>query len=270
MPSAPDDLTAGRLQKALRHAASVLRVTLVGPPIWGWEGKGISGPADEDRWLRLSCIPADRTPSWDGAEAAERAVPDGIPRPRLHEVSEWRAGEFAYRAELYDRVTRQPLSDGALLSASPDLPDTWWKDLRNSLDSLTTVETDRVAIRQERLHWAMPKFLGTELDTEVPEWSTAHADIQWSNLISPDLCILDWERWGKAPAGYDAATLFISSLTVPDTAARVRQEFASVLDTPAGRFSELVVASEFLQGMQRGNNLELETPLKQRVAYLLG
>src|SRR5205807_245663 len=109
-----------------------------------------------------------------------------------------------------------------------------------------------------------------ELDTKVPAWSTAHADIQWSNLTSPNLYILDWERWGMAPVGYDAATLYISSLTVPPVAARVRQEFADALDTPAGRFSELVVASEFLQGMQRGNNLDLETLLHQRVAHLLG
>lgn len=138
------------------------------------------------------------------------------------------------------------------------------------LDCLVSVETDRVAIRQERLVWALPEFLGVEIDPQVPEWSTAHADIRWSNLTGPDLCILDWERWGRAPAGYDAATPYISSLTVPKIAARVRQVFGHLLETPAGRFSELVVASEFLQGMQRGNNLELEVPLRQRVAQLLG
>ncbi|WP_438486226.1 hypothetical protein [Streptomyces sp. S186] len=52
-------------------------------------------------------------------------------------------------------------------------------------------------------------------------------------------------------------------------ATRVRRESAHVLETPAGRFSELVVASEYLQGMQRGNNLELEQPLRRRVAHLL-
>lgn len=36
------------------------------------------------------------------------------------------------------------------------------------------------------------------------------------------------------------------------------------------QMSELVVASEFLQGMERGNNLELEAPLRRRVTELLG
>ncbi|PZT74794.1 MULTISPECIES: hypothetical protein [unclassified Streptomyces] len=182
----------------------------------------------------------------------------------------WRGDAFAYRAEVYDRVDRRPLSDSALLDYAPDLPDSWWSALRQSLDTVASVQTDRVAIRQERLHWALPKFLEAEVGTKVPAWSTAHADIQWSNVCGPDLCILDWERWGLAPAGYDAATLFISSLIEPTLAARVRREFAYVLDTPAGRFSELVVASEFLQGMGRGNNLALEGPLRERVDQLLG
>ncbi|MFF8367827.1 hypothetical protein ACF05W_03185 [Streptomyces lydicus] len=196
-------------------------------------------------------------------------MPSSVPRPRLHHVHVWNHEHFVYRAEIYDRVSHQPLSNGALLDDAPDLPESWWSGLRKSLDTVAAVDTDRVAIRQERLRWALPKFLEAEVDTEVPAWSTAHADIQWSNLVGPDLCILDWERWGLAPVGYDAATLFISSLTVPDVAARVRREFAEVLDTAAGRFSELVVASEFLQGMQRGNNLALEWPLRQRVTYLL-
>ncbi|MFE7615264.1 hypothetical protein [Streptomyces sp. NPDC057496] len=270
MPSAPDDSTAARLLGAAEHAASTLRVTITGPPIWGWEGRSINAPVETNRWLRLLSIPADRTPSWDGPQAAEAAVPETVPRPRLHEVHMWRDDSFAYRAEVYDRVDCQPLSDGALLGYAPDLPDAWWSALRQSLDTVAAVETDRVAIRQERLHWALPKFLEAEVETEVPSWSTAHADIQWSNICGPKLCILDWERWGLAPAGYDAATLFISSLIAPKLADRVWREFAYVLDTPAGRFSELVVASEFLQGMQRGNNLELEGPLRERVVQLLG
>ncbi|WP_229921375.1 hypothetical protein [Streptomyces noursei] len=215
-------------------------------------------------------MPADRTPSWGGPEAAEKAIPDKVPRPRLHSVHEWHDDEFAYRGELYDRVVQQPLSDGALISSEPTLPESWWAALRTSLDAVSSVETERIAIRQERLRWALPQFLdAADIETDVPSWSTAHADIQWSNLVGPDLCILDWERWGLAPTGYDAATLFISSLAVPEVASRIRREFADVLDTPAGRFSELVVASEFLQGMQRGNNLELEKPLRHRVAALL-
>ncbi|MFE1876426.1 hypothetical protein ACFW9N_37130 [Streptomyces sp. NPDC059496] len=33
--------------------------------------------------------------------------------------------------------------------------------------------------------------------------------------------ILDWEGWGRAPYGYDAATLYMYALFTPETAARI-------------------------------------------------
>ncbi|MFE4666260.1 hypothetical protein ACFRI7_05375 [Streptomyces sp. NPDC056716] len=127
-----------------------------------------------------------------------------------------------------------------------------------------------MTIRQERLHWAMPEFLGIQVDTGIPEWATLHADIQWSNLVGPELCILGWERWGLGPAGYDEANLYISSLPEPSVADRVQREFAPALASPSGRFSQLAVASEYLRGIGRGNNLELEAPVRELVARLLG
>ncbi|MEY9839387.1 hypothetical protein [Streptacidiphilus sp. EB103A] len=272
MPSPPDDTTARRIRHAFQQAATVLGVAADGAEErWGWESRSLSGPVAGNQWLRLLTAPVQRTRggSWDGPQAAENAVPDTVPRPRLHAAHEWASEEHRYRAELYDRIRGIALSDGPLPPAGLRLPDAWWNSLQVSLSELSATGTDRVAIRQERLDWAMPQFLGPGVATEAPAWTTAHADIQWSNLAGPDLLVLDWERWGRAPAGYDQATLYISSLTDPEVAERVQQAFAPVLDSPAGRFSQLVVASEFLQGMQRGNNLELEGPLRRRVSLLL-
>ena len=192
------------------------------------------------------------------------------PGPRFHTAHEWADEDHAYRAELYERIQGSSLSDGPLPPPGLRLPDAWWISLKASLAAIASAGTDRVSVRQERLDWAMPEFPGTALDTRVPAWATAHADIQWSNLTGPDLLILDWERWGPAPTGYDEATLYISSLTAPQVAERVHRTFEPVLSSAAGRFSQLVVASEFLQGTQRGNNLEPEDPLRRQVAPLLG
>ncbi|MFF0290198.1 hypothetical protein [Streptomyces sp. NPDC005262] len=197
-------------------------------------------------------------------------MPDRVPRPRFRGAFEWSAGEYAYRAEVHNRVDGRPLSHSPLPPPGLDLSDIWWAALHDALDAISLVSTRRVAVRQERLHWALPRFLGADVSTEVMEWSTAHADVQWSNLAGPGLCILDWERWGLAPAGYDEATLYVSSLAAPAVADRVFQEFKSTLESTAGHFAQLVVASEYLQGMERGNNLELEAPLRKQVARLLG
>ncbi|WP_329162026.1 hypothetical protein OHB49_20580 [Streptomyces sp. NBC_01717] len=111
----------------------------------------------------------------------------------------------------------------------------------------------------------MPQFLGADVSTEVMEWSTAHADIQWSNLAGPELCILDWERWGLAPAGYDEATLYISSLTSPAVADRVFHEFKPMLESTAGHFAQLVVASEYLRAWSAETTWSSKHPCESRL-----
>lgn len=273
MPSPPDDTTAERMRQALTKAAAHLGVDVnEEAETWGWDARTLSRPTTDDRWLRLSAIRAEKadTASWDGPEAAESAIRDAVPRPRLHAVHDWSEQAFAYRAELYERIHSKPLSQTALAPEDLRLSDTWWSNLRQALASIASTQTRRTAIRQQRLEWAMPQFLETSLDTRVPQWSTAHADIQWSNLTGPgELVILDWERWGLAPTGYDEACLYISSLAVPEVAKQVHTVFQEALDSGTGRFSQLVVASEYLQGIQRANNLELAAPLRRHVTDLL-
>ncbi len=116
----------------------------------------------------------------------------------------------------------------------------------------------------------MPRFLGQPVDIAASSWTTAHGDLHYANLCAPTLHILDWEGWGLAPTGYDAATLHSYSLHVPAAAACVRSEFADLLDTTAGRFAELVVIAELLHGATHGDDLGLVGLLRNRAADLLG
>ncbi|MEU5222147.1 phosphotransferase [Streptomyces toyocaensis] len=205
---------------------------------------------------------------WTGPEDAEQLVPRQVPRPRLHLVRQWTEGENAYKAELYDRAVGETVSPTpAPVTAVPSLTAAWWSDLRTALACLSPVHTDRTAVRQAYLDRAMPKYLAF-LDGPVPTmpraWSTAHGDLHWANLTGPELGILDWEGWGIAPAGYDAALLHAYSIGVPETAERVRQELSILLDSEDGRFAELVVITELLQSVERGDNVELVPALRQR------
>ncbi|WP_371780176.1 hypothetical protein [Streptosporangium subroseum] len=157
-----------------------------------------------------------------------------------------------------------------MLLTAPDLPSTWWAALRAALDDIATISTHRHTIRQQYLDRAMPRFLGAPINTTAPSWSTAHGDCHYANVCAPTLHVLDWEGWGLAPTGYDAAMLHSYSLLVPSAATRVHSEFAYVLDTPAGRFAELAVITELLQSITRGDNLEPAEPLRNRAAHLLG
>jgi hypothetical protein len=90
---------------------------------------------------------------------------------------------------------------------------------------------------------AIAEFVGIPAPA-VSCWNTAHADVHWANLTSP-LRLLDWEDWGRAPEGFDAATLYVYSLLQPDTAARVCDAFP-VLGSSAGLATEATVCAQLL------------------------
>jgi hypothetical protein len=59
------------------------------------------------------------------------------------------------------------------------------------------------------------------------------------------------EHWGVAVAGFGAAWLYLTALQVPEIAAQVRDALAGVLDTPSGRYAQLVAAALILRSLTR-------------------
>jgi hypothetical protein len=124
---------------------------------------------------------------------------------------------------------------------------------------VAAVDTDRVAVRQQYMDRAIPEFLGIPAPA-VTCWSAAHSDLHWANVTAP-LRILDWEGWGRAPEGFDAATLYAYSLLQEDVAARVRDAF-SVLGSTDGLAADATVCAQLLQTVARSDNLTLEDQLR--------
>lgn len=271
MFSPKDDATRERMLQAHKEASQRLGVTCAGPAAWGWEGRTIGRRAG-DRWLRLDAAPQGRAepdPS-AGLRGATDRVSDDVPRPLLFAASTWTADGFTYAAELATYVTAPVVCPHRPdLDHDPGLPDEWWAALRTALDSLASATPPRVTIRDQWIERAFPQFLGIPGPGTV-ERATGHADLHWANLTAAPLTLLDWERWGSVPVGYDPGLLHANSLLVPDVAARLRTEFAHILDTPAGRIGELVALAEMLQAVARGWYPELAPLLAARAAQLTG
>lgn len=266
-----------RMRTAHRHARTLhdVRTDPGQDEVWGWCGRTLSQAvtsATGRAWLRTAAIPAQRTDTtfFTGAAEAETHIPRTVPRPRLRAYHDFADTGWRYRAELYDYLHVGPPTRRMVLTTPLTLSAPWWTSLRAALDTITTVTTSRYTTRQEYLDWAMPRFLGTPVDTAAPSWSTAHGDLHFANLCTPRLHILDWEGFGMAPTGYDAAMLHTTSLLVPGVAAQIRTELAHQLDAPAGRFAELAVITELLHGTNRGTNLDLADALHRRATDLLG
>ncbi|MFD7137860.1 hypothetical protein [Streptomyces sp. NPDC059894] len=73
---------------------------------------------------------------------------------------------------------------------------------------------------------------------------------------------------GRLPVGYDLGLLHAYSLAAPATAARIRCEFAHVLDTDAGRTGELVALAQLLQACSRGVHPTLAPLIARRAQEL--
>ncbi|MFF4948668.1 hypothetical protein [Streptomyces chattanoogensis] len=239
-----------RMRSAYAHARTLLGLAADEKPrVWGYAGRTLSGPTG-DTWLRMASAPPGNGTGklWEGP-AASRALPEDVRRPRLLDLADYEKDGWEYRAELYVRSTDPVISASPVLSATPTLPEDWWGGLRTSLTALSSVPTGRIAVREEYVGRAVPQFTGHAVDTI--EWTTAHGDLHWANLTGPTMLLMDWEGWGTAPVGYDAACLLLHSLHVPDMAARVRAEFNDVLGTQESRVGQLVACAELLQAAPR-------------------
>ena len=81
--------------------------------------------------------------------------------------------------------------------------------------------------------------------------------------------LLDWEWWGRGPAGTDAASLLCYSLLVPEMVERVRSVFGDVLESESGRLAQLYVVSRLFRRMGMGDHPDLATALAAHAETLM-
>ncbi|MFD8023522.1 hypothetical protein ACFV6G_24250 [Streptomyces lavendulae] len=265
----PAPATADRMLAAQQHAADQFGLRATGRRVWGYRGRTLSSAAGP-HWLRVVCAEAGTEGGmlWNGPSTS-RALPAAVPRPDLFRIRDWTTDGYAYRAELYALAPDPMVSPRPVLDEDPGLPETWWKEMVAALDALADVPPppDREAVREEYLRRVIPQFTGHQADAAIT-WSTAHGDLHYGNVTCGPH-ILDWEGWGRAPYGYDAATLYVYALLTPETAARIRAQLAPVLDRPEARTGLLTVAAQVLQAQDRVDfYAELADPVREHLAHL--
>ncbi|WP_304450983.1 phosphotransferase [Nocardiopsis sp. YSL2] len=225
-------------------------------------------------WLRVAPV-RDET-SWVRADAIEesQALAERVPMPRLADSTEWEAtdpedGQVRVRAHLFEYVDQRAVSSEPAITTEPAVDDRWWERLHVSHETIrssTTAGPSRSAEHVAR--WV--RKVAPDLDTSDLRWESSHGDWHWANLLSPELVVLDWEGFGLAPVGFDAASLLTYSLAHPPTAGRVRSEFADELAGHDGLVAQLYCASWISSAIGAGFHPQLREPLRRHVADLLG
>jgi len=257
----------------LGKAADRFGLTVVDEPAFGWRLRSIGAATDSPqggRWLRVvseECGWAKGN-AWTGNLDANTVA--DIVKPHVLDLHEWSEGNWRrQRAEVMTLLSGTPCSPTDVLRAVPDVPETWWVELRRSLDRIALTATGRTHAGQRRVVERIHSRFGDSVDATVTRWATVHGDLHWSNLMRPGFGILDWELWGRGPEGMDAATLLCYSLLEPTVVATVRALFTEVLDTPTGRVAQLYVVARLLGRADSGDHPDLAAPLMRHAENLL-
>jgi hypothetical protein len=260
--------SAIRLGAVLAEDGRVHRWTSIGSPV---------AHQGECAWLRVSPFlehEMDRT-AWRGT--LDAASISGVRKPSLLARIEWCTGDpvpVPVSAEVLTLVTDPVASRDQFLREAPELSLSWFGDLKTSLAALAAYSTDR----HFRAHDAgeYRRLLGATYRRPipadaVPEFGTEHVDLTWGNISAPSFQVIDMEHWGLAVKGYGAAYLYLTSLGVPAVAARVREALADVLDSPSGRYAQLVAAAIIFRNLTRlPDPIGLAAALHRYTETLLG
>jgi hypothetical protein len=257
-PATPEEPDLGQ---AWRHAVTALDLTTptAGELHCGVGGRTVSGPVTRPdgstAWLRVESAPQPGGRLWEGNRLAEQILPPRIPRPRLLAAYTWGAGPV-FQALVFTHVHASPVSTTPDLNKPPTVATTWWADLHTALHDLQQVPAPHGRRSHTpgyiaRIPTHLPEVVEADVDLTVRTWVTSHGDLHWANLTQDPLVLLDWEGWGTAPAGYDAAVLHAYALAEPDTAAKVRARFSDVLGTEDGRLAQLIICAEIVQAAPR-------------------
>jgi len=274
--------------------------------VYGTQGMTARFRTDAGTWVRVQWRRPSKIygPAWAGAECA--SMVRGVAKPDWFQTASWRDDTrgVVWRVDEMELVSSAVINSTGVIGIEPELPESWWVSLKTSLAALAEHQTDRVGMRQEHLSLRINQVFPGEVDTTIEEWVTAQADLHWGNLTAPDCYLLDWEDWGAAPRGYNAAVLcsrneisyppggtseplscddansagFVVpfqllwgvSMQVPALADRVQREFQTDLQTQSGKLAQLLFCSNVIRvNAKRTDPSPLVQPAKQAAETLI-
>lgn len=214
-------------------------------------GSAVIDPEVGRSWVKVSALRGTEENWYRDGELAAQAI-TGVPKPSLIKVLDWKDGDRYWRA-LQLTLALSPCRETPWAGLWwPRVSEKWIASLVDSMIALRHVPTDRWRVSPHDLAALIRERFGNDAPHAVDVWQTAHGDLQWSNLTWPRLSLLDWECWGLAPQGFDAAYLVAFSCANRDLMRRLETAFADQLQTPSGRVARLAVYAQLLHTFEVG------------------
>ena len=223
---------------------------------WGFVGSRVTFRG-QPAWLRVSPF-LEHEMNWDAWRGtADASLITGMCKPSLLHRIEWRTEApipILVSAEVLTQATDRVASQERFLRVAPDLPEDWFRDLAESIAALHAHPTDRrfPVHDADEYGYLLAATYGTTVSPGTAlVFGTEHLDLTWGNVTAPNFQIIDMEHWGVAVAGYGAAYLYLTALGTPAVADQVYRALADVLETPSGRYAQLVATAIILRNLTR-------------------
>lgn len=249
--------TTERLEEALAEACHALDLVLVGQPQRShWQksiGAKVCDPGGTLYWLKVSGAFNKNIALWFREGEETSGAVNGVPKPALLKIHDWTMGDVAWRAALMTLAPSSPFAPAMDFGHGVEtVTDEWIGELKSAVDVIGRIDAPRFRMSPEYVAAIITNRFGKSAPHVADEWRTAHGDLNWSHLTAPELSLLDWEMWGSAPRGFDAACLISFSCANPKLVARLSAAFADDLNTPSGRVAQLAHCSDMLVLVEAG------------------
>lgn len=244
------------VQAAFSDACRRLGLTPLQAPKPSYQSKSCGGQVRSldgaTSWLKVSGVPSG---SLNERRLREEEAIRHVARIRTPQVVEsmgWTADGVEWRAlrmtlESSPTVAEHMRHGGASLADD----DHWIGALRETLGQVAVIPAAHHCRTPEYVAGAIHARFGTEAPQVAEEWRTAHGDLSWGNLTAPELALLDWETWGLAPRGYDAAYIVVHSLRDRALMRRLERAFEDEFSTASGQVALLLACAEMLNEIDR-------------------
>ena len=259
--------------QALEKAIAFIQAKRAGEISYGRHGRSagciVTHPSFRERWLKVKWWAAGEMIrfAWDGEVLAVGL--EGVSKPRLFGFFDWEAIGVFYRAMMMS-VAPGFFVKGRVLDHEPVLPPQWWEQLENAVAAIRARQTDRTYISEERVARKLHERFGLKVNLPETFCQTAHGDLHWGNLTAPEFSITDWETWGRAPYGFDVVQLHLFALTQPQTLAKLKDVFATVMARPEYDVTLLYTAGEEIRSLEaHGHSPELQVHLRAEIERVL-
>jgi hypothetical protein len=257
LPAGPPSISQQQLEAAFSKACTQLNAVPLGVRRRGYRGKSVGSRVRlqdaSESWLKVSGAQF----AWqEWPRHGELSAPsiEGVSRPSITAKIEWRDEDVSWQALQFTIAPSPTISETPWLPPTVQIEESWLAEIKRTVDRLAALPVSRWNLHPGRVAKVIAERYGRRAPHVVDEWRTAHGDLHWANLTAPDLVLLDWEFWGTAPRGFDAATLLSFSFSNSELFQRIEATFAEDLDTSSGIVARLFAFAQRLQRIEAGDH----------------